>query len=127
MNENTERAQTAIEPRPERAGYWMRVSNAYAFVFGALLFVLPIFVIVFMAICAQAFTRNSVFGFGKDILSVSSFLSSDYKTVYYTFASVSTYSRVTSTADSVELVMLALVSTCSTSRSRTSAGIRMIT
>jgi hypothetical protein len=80
-----ERDLAPIDANEERLGYWMRVSRAYAFVFRALFFVLPLFVIVFMAICAQAFTKNSVFGFGKDILSVSSFLSSDYSTVYYAY------------------------------------------
>ena len=78
-------ALVAVNEKPQKAGYWMRVSHAYTFVFRALLLVLPLFVIVFMAICAQAFTRNSVFGFGNDLLSVSSFLSSDYQTVYYTY------------------------------------------
>ncbi len=85
MNQNNEKALVPVDAKPRRAGYWARVSNAYTTVFRALLFVLPLFVIVFMAICAQAFTRNSVFGFGKDLLSVSSFLSSDYSTVYYTY------------------------------------------
>ncbi len=83
-----DKKQTALVPvdaKPPRAGYWMRVSRAYTLVFRSLLLVLPLFVIVFMAICAQAFTRNSVFGFGNDLLSVSSFLSSDYQTVYYTY------------------------------------------
>ena len=78
-------ALVAVNEKPQKAGYWLRVSHAYTFVFRALLLVLPLFVIVFMAICAQAFTRNSVFGFGNDLLSVSSFLSSDYQTVYYTY------------------------------------------
>ena len=85
MNKNEEKALVAVDTKPPKAGYWTRVSNAYTLVFRALLFVLPLFVIVFMAICAQAFTRNSVFGFGNDLLSVSSFLSSDYGTVYYTY------------------------------------------
>ncbi len=85
MNKNEEKALVAVDEKPPRAGYWTRVSNAYTIVFRALLFVLPLFVIVFMAVCAQAFTRNSVFGFGNDLLSVSSFLSSDYSTVYYTY------------------------------------------
>ena len=85
MNERQEKALIPTDTRPEKAGYWMRVSAAYAVLFRTLLFVLPLFVIVFMAICAQAFTRNSVFGFGNDLLSVSSFLSSDYSTVYYAF------------------------------------------
>ena len=83
-----DKKQTALVPldaKTLKQGYWARVSHAYSFVFHALLFVLPLFVIVFMALCAQAFTRNSVFGFGKDLLSVPSFLSSDYQTVYYTY------------------------------------------
>ncbi len=83
MNNREERALAPVDPKAPATGYWARVSHAYATVFRALIFVLPLFVIVFMAICAQAFTRNSVFGFGNDLLSVSSFLSSDYSTVYY--------------------------------------------
>ncbi len=83
MDQRQERALAPVEEKAPTAGYWARVSHAYATVFRALIFVLPLFVIVFMAICAQAFTRNSVFGFGNDLLSVSSFLSSDYSTVYY--------------------------------------------
>ena len=85
MDHNEERALAPIEEKKPPVGYWARVSHAYAAVFHALIFVLPLFVIVFMAICAQAFTRNSVFGFGNDLLSVSSFLSSDYNTVYFPF------------------------------------------
>ena len=85
MNNNEQKALVPVEEKPKKQNYWDRVSHAYTAVFRALLFVLPLFVIVFMAICAQAFTRNSVFGFGNDLLSVSSFLSSDYSTVYYTY------------------------------------------
>jgi hypothetical protein len=85
MDHNEERALAPIEEKKPPMGYWARVSHAYAAVFHALIFVLPLFVIVFMAICAQAFTRNSVFGFGNDLLSVSSFLSSDYNTVCFPF------------------------------------------
>lgn len=85
MSKKQETALVPFGASVPKSGYWKRVSNAYLFVFRALLFVLPLFVIVFMAICAQAFTKNSVFGFGNDLLSVSSFLSSDYQTVYYTY------------------------------------------
>lgn len=73
------------EAQNEKKCYWTRVSGAYRFVFRALLLLLPIFVIVFMALCAGGFTRNSVFGFGKDLRAISSFLSSDYATVSYTY------------------------------------------
>ncbi len=69
----------------EKKSYWARVGGAYRFLFRALLFLLPIFVIVFMALCAGGFTRNSVFGFGRDLRTISSFLSSDYATVSYTY------------------------------------------
>ena len=86
MNNKEEKALVpASGAKVESAGYWTKISRVYTIIFRALLFVLPLFVIVFMAICAQAFTRNSVFGFGNDLLSVSSFLSSDYQTVYYTY------------------------------------------
>lgn len=85
MDQEKEKALVPVEQKPPKIGYWARVSHAYTIVFRALLFVLPLFVIIFMAIGAQAFTRNSVFGFGHDLLSVSSFLSSDYSTVYYAY------------------------------------------
>ena len=69
----------------EEKSYWARICGTYRFLFWALLFVLPVFVIVFMALCAGSFTRNSVFGFGKDVGAISSFLSSDYATVSYTY------------------------------------------
>ncbi len=78
---NTAYAQRENEER----SYWARVGGAYRFLFWALIFILPVFVIVFMALCAGAFTRNSVFGFGKDLRAISSFLSSDYSTVSYTY------------------------------------------
>ena len=74
-----------MEKQEEKKSYWARVGGSYGFVFRALLLILPIFVIVFMALCAGGFTRNSVFGFGKDLRAVSAFLSSDYATVSYTY------------------------------------------
>ena len=81
--ENQEKA--LIPCKNEEKSYWARTCSTYRFLFWALLFVLPVFVVVFMALCAGSFTRNSVFGFGKDLGSVSSFLSSDYATVSYTY------------------------------------------
>lgn len=78
-------SEKAEERREEKASYWARVGGAYRFVFRALFLLLPIFVIAFMALCAGGFTRNSVFGFGRDLRSISSFLSSDYKDVSYTY------------------------------------------
>lgn len=80
--------KTALVPigeQTEQKSYWAHVGGTYRFLFRALLFLLPIFVIVFMALCASGFTSNSVFGFGKDLRAISSFLSSDYTTVSYTY------------------------------------------
>lgn len=78
--------QVTFEKQDAKKSYWTRVDGTYRFVFRSLLLLLPIFIIVFMALCASGFTRNGVFGFGKDLGAISSFLSSDYTTVSYTYA-----------------------------------------
>ena len=88
-SEKNSRALVLAEPQApqqqNKKSYWGRMGGAYTTVFRALLFVLPVFVIVFMAICAQAFTRDSIYVFARDVRSVSSFLASDYRDVSYTF------------------------------------------
>ena len=73
------------QEQSEKKSYWARIGGAYGFLFGALLFLLPIFIIVFIALCAGSFTRNSVFGFGKDVAATPSFLAADYTSVSYTY------------------------------------------
>ena len=80
-----QKALVATQPQEEKKSYWARIGGAYGFVFGALLFILPIFAIVYMALCSGAFTRNSVFGFGKDVATTASFLTRDYANVSYTY------------------------------------------
>lgn len=78
-------ALVATQPQAEKKSYWARMGGAYSFAFWVLVFLLPIFVLVFMALCSGAFTRNSVFGFGKDVAATPSFLAADYTTVSYTY------------------------------------------
>ncbi|MBE6629309.1 MAG: hypothetical protein E7624_00485 [Ruminococcaceae bacterium] len=76
---------TPTQKEPKKTGYWSHPADAYTLAFRVLLIALPLFVIVFMAIGAQAFTQNSIYSFGMDLRSVSSFLSSDYRDVFYTY------------------------------------------
>lgn len=76
---------TALQ-KPPPPGYWARVCAAYKQAFRGLLIALPIFAVVFMITCPQAFSYDSVFGFAKDLQSAASFVSHDYRTVTYTYA-----------------------------------------
>lgn len=76
----------ALQKKPE-PGYWARVWALYRQAFRGLLIALPIFVVIFMITCPHAFNYDSVFGFAKDLKSAASFVSNDYQTVTYTFAS----------------------------------------
>ena len=74
----------AVQP-VVRCAYWDRVSAFYKNAFRTLLIVLPLFTVLFMIICARAFSYDSIFSFFKDLGSSASFISSDRETVTYTY------------------------------------------
>ncbi len=87
--------QTALVPNEQpglpvavKQTYWSRVSKIYTLVSRALLVALPLFVVIFMALCSRAFTYESVFCFIKDLQSTASFIPSDHQTVYYTYEEI---------------------------------------
>ena len=95
---NEQKKQTALVPSeqseanlpvPVKQTYWSRMSRAYKLISRALLVALPLFVVVFMALCSRAFTYESVFCFLKDMQSAASFIPSDNQTVYYTYEEIS--------------------------------------
>ena len=65
--------------------YWGRVSARYTSIWKGLLLVLLLFAVLFMLLFSRAFTYDSLFCFLKDLQSVSSFVPSDYATVYATY------------------------------------------
>lgn len=88
--EQEQNAIVSAEPRalvhvPRTKGYWEKVAGAYSLIFRVLLIALPLYVVVFMAICARAFTYESVFCFFKDLKATTSFVTSDYQSVLYTY------------------------------------------
>ncbi len=94
---NEQKKQTALVPSeqpeanlpvPVKQSYWSKVSRAYTLISRALLVSLPLFVVVFMALCSRAFTYESVFCFFKDVQSTASFIPSDHQTVYYTYEEI---------------------------------------
>ncbi len=76
---------TAVVALPKNPGYWGRVHGLYTMAFRIFLIALPLYVVVFMAICARAFTYESVFCFFKDLQATTSFVTSDYESVTYTY------------------------------------------
>ena len=85
QNTNESKALVPVARAEAGSGYWARTAGAYTLTFRAFLIALPLFVIVFMALCAQAFTKNSIYSFGMDLRSVASFVPSDYHDVSYTY------------------------------------------
>lgn len=88
-----EKKQTALVPSdsalpvavPVKMGYWDRVARLYTLIFRIMLFALPLYVVVFMALCARAFTYESIFCFVKDLRATTSFVSSEVNSVSYTY------------------------------------------
>lgn len=78
-------AQTRALQTVDRESYWARIGRAYRVCFRILLVALPLFVVMFVAICSRAFTYDSIFCFFKDLRSTSSFIPSDNRTVTYTY------------------------------------------
>ena len=76
------RGLPAAAPAPD---YWGRASGAYRTLFRILLIVLPIFIVLFVIVCAGAFSYDSVLGFLRDIRSASSFVPAEYRTVTYSY------------------------------------------
>ena len=88
--EQEQNAVVSVESRalvhvPRTKGYWEKVASVYSLIFRLLLIALPLYVVVFMAICARAFTYESMFCFFKDLKATTSFVTSDYQSVLYTY------------------------------------------
>ena len=73
-----------LQPVPQKS-YWSRVGDAYKLFTRAFLIALPLFVVLFIAICPRAFTYDSIFCFFKDLRATASFIPSDYADVHYTY------------------------------------------
>ena len=75
-----------LEPTaPTPQSYWDKVAGWYKIAFRVLLIALPLFVVIFVALCSRAFTYDSMFCFFKDLRAATSFIPSDYGTVTYTY------------------------------------------
>ena len=85
MQPQEQKSLIPAQSNEKTGNYWAFSARAYTLVFRAFLIALPLFVIVFMAICAQAFTKNSIYSFAMDLRSVASFVPSDYQNVSYTY------------------------------------------
>ena len=79
---NESRLPEAVE-KPQ--SYWGRISARYTAIWKGLLLVLLLFAVLFMLLFSRAFTYDSLFCFFKDLQAVSSFVHSDYTTVYATY------------------------------------------
>ncbi len=77
--------ETRKLPVPTKKTYWSKVSRIYTLISRALLVAMPLFVVVFLALCSRAFTYESIFCFAKDLQSTATFLSSADQTVTYTY------------------------------------------
>ena len=65
--------------------YWEKAERLYRMAFRVILCVLPVFVIVFVAVCSRAFTYESIYCFFKDLGATGSFVNADYQSVSYTY------------------------------------------
>lgn len=65
--------------------YWEKSARVYKAAFRVILCALPLFVIVFVAVCSRAFTYESIYCFFKDMGATSSFVTADYQSVSYTY------------------------------------------
>ena len=65
--------------------YWEKAARLYKMAFRVLLCALPLFVIVFVAVCSHAFTYESIYCFFKDMGATTSFVTADYQSVSYTY------------------------------------------
>lgn len=79
--------QHALVAKPRETSYWERVQHIYHIAFRVLLIALPLYVVVFMAICVRAFTYESVSCFFQDLQATTSFVTSDYGNVSFTYDS----------------------------------------
>lgn len=81
-------ALVAVEDRSaaaDKSAYWGRVSRSYTVIWRVLLIALLLFAALFMLLFSRAFTYDSIFCLFKDVRTVSSFIPSDYETVYATY------------------------------------------
>ncbi len=77
---------SSCENNPKKPNnYWERAARLYKMAFRVILCALPVFVIVFVAVCARAFTYESIYCFFKDMGATSSFVTADYQSVSYTY------------------------------------------
>ncbi len=65
--------------------YWDKAAGLYKTAFRVILCALPLFVIVFVAVCSRAFTYESIYCFFKDMGATTSFVRADYQSVSYTY------------------------------------------
>ena len=70
---------------PAREGYWQRTAKRYTRATRVLLIALLLFVLLFSAICSDAFAYNNVFYFGKDLFTLSALNSEGDSVLYYTY------------------------------------------
>ena len=70
---------------PAREGYWQRTAKRYTRATRVLLIALLLFVLLFSAICSDAFAYNNVFYFGKDLFTLSALNGEEDSVLYYDY------------------------------------------
>ena len=80
-----EQSRLPVATPEKKEGYWGRISACYKRVSRVLLVASLLFVVLFMLLFSRVFTYDSLFSFFKDLQTVSSFIPSDYDTVYATY------------------------------------------
>ncbi len=76
-----------VSPKKEKlkSNYWDKTEKVYKTALRVLLIALPVYVILFAAICWRAFTYESLYTFIKDVRATTSFVTADYQNVSYTY------------------------------------------
>ena len=81
----TEPNDTPRKNKKQTNNYWDKVESAYKTALRVFLIALPVYVILFAAICWRAFTYESLYTLLKDVRATASFVSADYQNVSYTY------------------------------------------
>ena len=79
-----ERLPVSVPPKKET--YWGRISSRYAVISRVLIVILLLFAVLFLLVFSRVFTYDSLFSFVKDLQNVSSFVPSNYETVYASYS-----------------------------------------
>lgn len=79
-------APEMAERKVTEESYWMVVTRRYTWVWRFFLVATLIFAALFLLLFSRVFTHDSIFCFFRDLQSVSSFVDSDYDTVYATYS-----------------------------------------